>query len=217
VHLDLVDVLRCPAGHEESHLIASIDRLVGRHIAEGSLGCPVCRQTFPIRAFAAWFAEGEQRTALAARTGTDAPVDDDALARAAALLDARTPGARFLLCGERARVATPLALAYDVHCVAINPPPGIDAGDGVSLLHTGERVPLASACVAGAALDAAAGTRPAFLASVVHAVRPGGRIVGPASVPPPASLRVLAADAIDWVAEAPGLPAAPVPLRRAPR
>jgi hypothetical protein len=217
VHLELVDALRCPAAHEESHLVASIDRLVGRSIAEGSLGCPVCRRTFPIRDFAAWFAAPEQGAPLAPPSGPDVPADDDALARAAALLDARTPGALFLLCGERARVATLLALAYDVHCVALNPPPGVDAGDGVSLLHTGDRVPLVSACVAGAALDAAAGARPAFLASVVDAVRAGGRVVGPASVPPPANLRVLAADASDWVAARPGLPAAPVPLRRVSR
>jgi hypothetical protein len=217
VHLELVDALRCPAGHEESHLVASIDRLVGRCIAEGSLGCPVCRRTFPIHDFAAWFAPAKPGAPLAPPAGHDPPADDHALARAAALLDARTPGARFLLCGERARLAPMLALAYDVHCVALNPAPGVDAGDGVSLLYTGDRAPLAGACAAGAALDDDVSARAALLASVIDAVRAGGRVVGPASVPPPPGLRVLAADATDWVAERPGPPAAPVPLRRASR
>jgi hypothetical protein len=216
VFIDVVDSLRCPADHEESTLVASIDRLEGRYIAQGSLGCPICRSRYPIRDFVAWFGAADEVAAVV-RPGVPAAADEDTLARYGALLDARTPGAFFVLVGERARLATPLALAYDVHCIAVDPPLGVDPGDGVSLIRVVDRVPLAPGCVGGAAVDDDIAARPELMASVIGVLRPGGRIVAPASVRAPEGLRVLARDEMDWVAERIGAPTDPVPLRRASR
>ena len=47
--LPLVDVLRCPVAHEETWLVASIDRAEDRDIITGALGCPQCLAEYPIR------------------------------------------------------------------------------------------------------------------------------------------------------------------------
>jgi len=49
MHIELVDTLRCPSPHEETWLVAAVTRFDGRDIAEGALGCPICRREFPVR------------------------------------------------------------------------------------------------------------------------------------------------------------------------
>ena len=164
----------------------------------------------------AWFAPPDVTPASPTR-GADTRVDEHTLARSGALLDARAPGAFFLLAGDRARLASPLAVAYDVHCIAMNPPAGIDPGDGVSIIRVADRVPLAHGCVAGAAVDQETAASALLLAGIVAAVRAGGRIVAPSPVATPDGLRELARDDTDWVAERVGAPPEPIPLRRAPR
>jgi hypothetical protein len=49
MHIELVDALRCPFPHEETWLVAAVTRFDGRDIAEGALGCPICRRQFVVR------------------------------------------------------------------------------------------------------------------------------------------------------------------------
>ena len=44
--IELTDHLRCPADHEESYLVLLPDRMDGRSVREGRLGCPVCGRTY---------------------------------------------------------------------------------------------------------------------------------------------------------------------------
>src|SRR6476660_9897047 len=46
--IELTDHLRCPADHDESFLVLLPDRLDGRSVIEGQLGCPVCGRTFQL-------------------------------------------------------------------------------------------------------------------------------------------------------------------------
>jgi uncharacterized protein YbaR (Trm112 family) len=46
--IELTDHLRCPADHEESFLVLLPDRLEGRSVRAGRLGCPVCGRTFGV-------------------------------------------------------------------------------------------------------------------------------------------------------------------------
>jgi hypothetical protein len=66
-------------------------------------------------------------------------------------------------------------------------------------LLVGSHIPAAPGSVLGIALDSS--FPPEIVASAVKAVRPGGRIVGPAEIPPPPDLLVLAHDESYWVAE----------------
>ena len=53
--IELVDSLRCIVPHDDTWLVASVGRMDGRHVIDGTLGCPVCHRQFPIRDGAAWF------------------------------------------------------------------------------------------------------------------------------------------------------------------
>ena len=42
MHIDVAELLRCPVAHEDTWLVARVDRMAGRHIVDGALGCPIC-------------------------------------------------------------------------------------------------------------------------------------------------------------------------------
>lgn len=190
--IELLDQLRCPADHEESPLVAAIDRMAGRYVERGSLGCSVCRSTYGVRDFVAHFG-----TAAALPVRQLQAFTSDDLTRLAALLDLRTPGGFVGLSGTWAQAAAPLALGYDVQCVVLDHTAGPVADDGVSVLLVADRIPLAPGSLRGIALDH--GSIPS--ASAVRAVAAGGRVVGPASLAVPAGVEELARDQTSWVGE----------------
>src|SRR4051812_2830577 len=77
--LPLVDSLRCPIVHEETWLVASIDRVDDRDIITGSLGCPQCLAEYPIHDGIVEFGDDVSLPAYRA------PDDADAMRLAAAL------------------------------------------------------------------------------------------------------------------------------------
>src|SRR5512140_104168 len=83
--IPLVDALRCIRPHEDTWLVASIDRAEDRDIIEGTLGCPSCLAEYPIH-------DGVVHFDAVARPAYRAPTEDDALRLAAALdlVDPRT-------------------------------------------------------------------------------------------------------------------------------
>ena len=213
MHIELVDQLRCIREHADSALVSVIDRREGRYIAEGSLGCPVCSSRYPVVDFIADFRDDR---AAPTATGHAERVEEEAILRAAAMLDARIPGGRYLLAGEWGRLAQGLAVSYDVQCVVINPPSSVRPAEGVSILLVGERIPLARASIYGAALDANA-TRSGLHEGVLALVRGGGRIVLPAGLPLPAGTRALVEDERWRVSERVAIEPPLMPIGRAPR
>jgi len=213
VHLELVDLLRCPRPHPATWLVAAADRMEGRHVMEGSLGCPICETVYPIRDGVAELVAPDAVSAAsapgasAADAAPPAPVDD--VLRVAAMLDLADPGGVVVLVGSWGDYAHAIAALVDAHVLVVDPLWSVPMHAAVSVVHTGGAaiVPLAQGAVRSAAAD-----RPA---AVVAAIRSGGRLVAAAAATRPAGVSELARDAQHWVGvvDAPGSP--PVALRRA--
>jgi len=209
MHLELVDLLRCPRPHEASPLIATIEQAYGRSIDRGVLGCPICDSRYAIEAGGVTFDDDTRSRCLAAPSAP--PPAAEATVRAAALLGLTEPGGVILLGGVTGALAAPLRDAADVTMILYNPPGPAGGRAGATPIYA-RGLPVAGGALRGALLDE--DTAPAA-ADVVAALRPGARLVAPARTPLPAGLRELARDEMQWVAERPVVAAsAPVPLRR---
>jgi len=208
VFIPLVDVLRCPNAHDDTWLVASIDRAEARDIVEGTLGCPACLAEYPIREGVVRFSDGVARPPLRAAR------EEDAI-RLAAALDLTDARMTAVLQGEWGALAPLIRGLSPAQLLLVNPPEGIASGDGVSIVLAGA-APIARGAATAAAFDAGAG--PAMIASLVGALRGGGRMVGPASQPVPSGLIELARDDGLWVAQLEprdAVSAPVVPTRRA--
>lgn len=208
--IPLVDILRCPTVHEETWLVASIDRAQERDIVEGMLGCPSCFAEYPIRDGVVVF------DSEAPRAADRAPREDDAV-RLAAALDLTDARMTAVLQGEWAAHAPLVVGMAPAQLILVNAPNSIASGDGVSLVRA-PIAPLAHGSVHAAAFDASAS--PEMIASLVASLRANGRLLGPASVPIPPGLTELVRDDEVWVAQmgASAVTSAPVALgRRQPK
>lgn len=206
--VELVDALRCPRPHEDTWLVASADSTVARHIVAGTLGCPICHAEYPIVDGVAHF-EGD---APAKRGAAVAPAPDDAL-KLAAFLDLAEGRGSVLLAGRWGAAAPALAAMITAPLLLIDPPAGVESRGAISIVVTGGRVPVAEGSMRAAAVDAS--QSPEGVATIVAAVRPGGRVVGPASVATPAGVREIARDETLWIGEREGAASPLVGLRRA--
>jgi len=201
---DLLDSLRCPRPHAESWLVAMVHRADGPFLIEADLACPVCGAEFRIIDGTAHF---------------DVSVPgqpDDALdaTRTAALLGLTEGYLPVLLTGSYASTGGALADLVPIAQVWLNPPAGVAAPAApCSTLAVRERLPLGVETLAAAAVDPAHAT-PDMLASIVRAVRVGGRVLAPAGTPMPAGLKELAHDTAEWVAEVTTRASGLVELRR---
>jgi uncharacterized protein YbaR (Trm112 family) len=207
--IQLVDILRCvrrPA-HEETWLVASIDRAEDRDIIEGFLGCPLCSAEYPIREGIVHFDSQAVRPAYRPASEEDAT----RLAAALDLVDARMVAllhGRWSSCAPMVRGISPAQL------LLVNPSAGITTGDGVSIVLA-EFAPVATASIHAVAIDESAS--PAMIASAVASLRSGGRMLGPAAVAIPGALVEIARDDDLWVArlETAATTSAPIlPTRR---
>lgn len=200
----LVDVLRCPNAHDETWLVASIDRAEERDILAGTLGCPVCLAEYPIQ-------NGIVRFAEITPPPLTPPREDDAV-RLAAALDLTEPKMTAVLHGAWGAVAPIVRGVSPAQLLLINPPAGIASGDGISIVHA-ERAPLAHGSVDAVAFDGDASE--AMIASLLASLRGGGRMVGPIAVRIPEGLSELARDDAIWVAQLQTAgTSGPVPLTR---
>ena len=216
--IELVDSLRCPRVHEDTWLVASVTCFDGRFIVEGSLGCPICRQQYPVQRgvvdFTAHAAESRSDPGSAPRAQPFSTPLDDLVMRAAALLGLDDAGGVVLLGGRCGEFAAALEALSPARALLLNPGPGVPLGAGFSAIRTDGAVPLAVGSVRGALVDETSSRRE-MLEGIVRALRPSGRLVAPAATPLPPGVRELARDVREWVAVADGLPSAPVPIRRA--
>lgn len=203
----MVDALRCPRAHRESHLVAAADRTEGRDIVTGVLGCPECKAEFPVIKGVAHF-----EVQRAATRGRAVAPSMDRATRLAAFLDLTDPAGYVLLIGEWGSLARLLQSVTERHLLLVNAPEGIASGSGVSLIVTGKVLPLAPAGTGALALDRWVGEAQAD--SATRAVRPGGRILGPLTVPRPAGTTEITRDTELWIAERDQRAAAIVGLTR---
>jgi len=205
VQLDVIDILRCPASHAESFLVATIDDAVDGTIRSGRLGCPICDARYEINAGALLM------DAEAPPAGSLEPADDGAVTKVAALLDLADPGGTILLSGGACALARPLSALMDIGIIMLNPPAKIEGWGRATPLYT-SKLALASGTLRGAWVDESSARA---IADVVTATRAGGRIVAPATLPVPRLVRELVRDDAVWVGVRQADGGTPVTLRRA--
>ena len=181
--IELTDHLRCPQPHDESSLVLLPDRLEGRNVLEGQLGCPVCGRTVALRDGIVDFG------------GAPEPAPGTLTVEAVhALLGLSGPGGYLGLIGGAGSVASGLAaLLPGIALVAVNPP---EASPGASVIRAA-RLPLKSASMRGMVLGP--GLPEAWIQDGVLAVLPGLRAVGEGPAPDLPTLEVLAEASGAWV------------------
>ena len=188
--IPLVDGLRCTRPHEETWLVASIDRAEDRDILEGTLGCPSCLAEYPIHDGIVSFEPSVARPEFLQ------PSENDVL-RLAAALDLVDPRMTAVLHGSWGSCAPLIRGVSPVPLLLVNPPEGIASGDGISIVLSSV-APIAAAAVNGVAVDAR--VTDAMIGSLVRSLRGGGRMVGPIALTLPESLVEIARDDELWVA-----------------
>jgi len=173
VHIELTDHLRCPQDHAEGFLVLLPERMEGRRVVAGHLGCPACGWNTAWRDGIPGFGGG-------ARSHELPPCDAAAVV---ALLGVVGPGGWLALSGSAGALATELAEQLPgVHLVAINPPTGVNPTDAISVIGSG-RWPIKAHAMRGVVLGADGG---GWRDAGVQSVLPGLRAVG-FGAPPAAS------------------------------
>ncbi|HET7564934.1 MAG TPA: hypothetical protein VFJ96_08070 [Gemmatimonadaceae bacterium] len=171
-----------------------------RDIVRGTLGCHVCGTEYPVTDGVADFTLGQPVPAPSHGNDVASSTDEELALRAAALLDLAEPGGFALLTGAWSACAPSLtALTPRVHLLALDASTTIPSGGGISLARAHDTIPVRPHACRGIALDAAH-TTPNLVATAVDALRPGGRLVAPASLLLPPGLTELARDEHHWVA-----------------
>jgi uncharacterized protein YbaR (Trm112 family) len=197
VLLQLVDILRCPADHEESALVLSADAWQDGLLRSGRLGCPVCLRQYPIRGRQVDFTGPESASPEAQPVGHRDP--NQAL-RLAAQLALMGPGGFVLLEGSHAAHAAALAALSEVVVLVVGFQSEVP--EGAFGLRVASRLPLASGSVRGVAVAA-----PAIpLDELVRVVQPQGRLVLPTTATPPEGAEIVAQDDRDMVLTVRGIP-----------
>ena len=190
--VELIESLRCPNDHEESPLIASATRTEARHIIDGVLGCPVCHAEFPIKDAVAEFApRGPIGGAF------EIPSQETAM-RIAAFLELTDAAGFALLCSRWAIHIEPLGKLSETPIVAVNPTIAMPVRLAAGAIRCAT-IPIAEGTARAFAFDN--GSKAELIASGVRAVRAGGRVLGPATLPVPRGVTEIVRDEVVWVGE----------------
>ncbi len=198
MYIELIDLLRCPREHEESWLVAAFNRMEGRFVIEGRLGCPVCSATYDITGGIADLRDAAERIEAPSRT---APSADDEAVRIAAMLGLTRPDMVAVIEGISAHVASIVSSMTGAQVVVVNPAgtESVEAENIASVL-AGGRLPFGSASADGILV-----TDPfADQKEIVRVLKTGGRVVAPANARLAGNLRELARDENYVVAESTG-------------
>jgi hypothetical protein len=189
--IELTDHLRCPEDHPEAFLVLLPDRVEGRSVRTGTLGCPVCDRRFVLR-------DGVLDTGAAPGRADGAPTKlmPDALAP---LLGLGGPGGYLVLVGPPASTWRAVAERIPgVRLVAVNPPDEVVDEEGISVLR-GDRLALKSRSMRGVALGAPFGDDSRWVEEAGRVLLPGLRVVGEGRDPSPERIDLLASAGGVWV------------------
>ncbi len=192
--IELTDHLKCIADHAEQFVVLLPDRMDGRRVMAGTVGCPVCGTVVPVvegeMDFGGPIAPMAGQTSLTAETivtflGLDGPGGFIAIVggagESAAGVSSLMPGARLVL---------------------VNPPPGVTGSETTSVVRAG-RLPIKASSMRGVVVSADHGADPAWVTAAVEAGLPGNRVVVESTLSPPDHLEVLARTDHLWVARKP--------------
>jgi uncharacterized protein YbaR (Trm112 family) len=190
VFVELIETLRCPRAHEETHLVVAATRTESRHIVEGTLGCPTCGAEFPIRQGVAEF----DRPPFTAFELPDAEV----ATRLAALLQLTDAHGFALLCGRWCVHAELLRQVTDTPVVLVNHSIAAPVRVAAAAIRS-RTIPFAASSARALAVDEVSPAE--LVAAGVRAVMTGGRVLGPTTVAVPAGVTELVRDDRVWVGE----------------
>ncbi len=199
MHIELTEMLRCPAPHAETFLVLSTGTMLGRLVRSGVVACPACDREYPIVNGVVHFSATAEVTAPSPAPAP-APAPDGPTLQA--LLDLGGPGGYVVLLGRAAGYAAALAgLMGGIHFVGVNAPADLEELPVLSLLRCDTMIPLRRAMARGVVVgsDRAAA---AWLAEAQRVLLPGRRLVIEAEhVTPPPGVTRLAAGRGLWVGE----------------
>lgn len=179
MHIELTEMLRCPADHREEYLVLSTAEMSGRRVRRGLVGCPVCHREYEIADGVVHFeGAGGGEPGAGADLATPAPGSPlpapDILQ---ALLDLSGPGGVVVLLGSAARSTAGLAeLLGGIHLVAVNPPADLAALPVCTQLRATAAIPLRSAVARGVVVGAELAV-PAWLGEARRVLLRGRRLV----------------------------------------
>jgi hypothetical protein len=188
--IELTDHLRCPVEHDEAFLVLLPDRVEGRSVKAGTLGCPVCDRRFTLQEGVLDTGEAPPPPAESTRLPADA---------LAPLVGVNGPGGYLVLVGAPAadwrEVAT---LVPGVGLVAVNPPGSVSDEAGVSVIRS-SRLPLKTHSMRGVVLGAPFGGERAWVREAARVLLPGLRVVGEGPDPPSDLIELMASADGVWV------------------
>jgi len=190
--IELTDHLRCPADHDEAFLVLLPDRIEGRSVRSGTLGCPICDRRFTLREGVLDLGDAP----AAPESGGAEPLTAEALVP---LVGLSGPGGYLTLVGPPAAAWREVAaLVPGVALVAVNPPAQVLDEEGLSVLRGG-RLPLKRNSMRGVVLGRPYGGNPAWVAEASRVILPGLRVVGEGVDPPPDAIELMASAGDVWV------------------
>lgn len=203
MYIELIDLLRCPNLHEESWLVAAFNRMDGRFIIDGRLGCPVCSAGYPILDGVADFRPAPSAVSAGASPRAVQADERDEAMRVAAMLGLIRAGSVAVLSGMPADIAGIVAELASARVVALDPTATQrEEKENVAVVLSGDRLPLASGSVDGVMLGTTASSDE--VREAVRILKTGGRLVVSADTPLGGNLRQLARDDRYVVAESTG-------------
>jgi uncharacterized protein YbaR (Trm112 family) len=204
--IELVELLRCTRPHEESWLVAAMDRVENRVILAGRLGCPVCSSEYEIRDGIVEL-DRDRPDHASGDLVPPAPADPW---RLAALLDLRPPASVAVVEAAEPDAVDALLEIFTGSIVVLNPLHAPAPRERLAVLRAPGRIPLRAHSADAVAVR---GSNERLLLDAVHVLRAGGRLLAPEIAPLPQGTREIARDGHEWLAvrETGG---APVQLRR---
>lgn len=175
MHLLLTDRLACPRCGPEFGLVLRADVLEDRRVLEGFLGCPNCRDQYPV-ASGLGDLRPQPRPTPRVQPATGSEANPSAAEVGGLLGIVRGPG-QILLLGSLASRATTLAAMIEEIEVVTATESVMDEAEipGVSRILVRGRLPIYSRAIRGIAL--VEGDSPCSLDEAARVVTPRGRVV----------------------------------------
>jgi uncharacterized protein YbaR (Trm112 family) len=191
--IELTDLLRCPEDHDESFLVLLPDKMEGRFVRTGRLGCPVCGRTFEL-------VDGVFDAGVSPEPSKE---PSGLTAEAVTVLAGLTgPGGYLALVGPPASLAREIAERMPgVALVALNSWSDVRDGEAVSVIRSG-RIPIKSRALRGVVLGKPYADDPYWISEAARVVLPGLRVVGEGADPPGESIDIMASTGSTWVGTA---------------
>lgn len=194
MHIELIDLLRCPKDHEETWLVAALTAIQDRFVIKAKLGCPVCGASYSISHGIA-----DLRVQPGDHSPKHAGANSDEAVRIAALLNLTRPGSVAVLEGDYAAFAQTVSDMTESRIIAINPNTPVEDSETVATVLCDAKIPLGTDTVIGVVCETSS-----VVQDLPRVLRNGGRALLPADAVIPAGLKEITRDDRNVLAESVG-------------